>query len=88
MGTIVHGSRDAGPAFPGSDPFSHIPLKSGPRPSKVTLQQLEWAKYLEQNPLSSEENSKPTLKNTAFFIDEEGVLQGEYVKQNLWHPER
>lgn len=88
MGTIVHGSRDAGPAFPGSDPFSHIPLKSSPRPSKVTLQQLEWAKYLEQHPLSSEENSKPTLKNTAFFIDEEGVLQGEYVKQNLWHPER
>ncbi|XAO27081.1 hypothetical protein I312_105923 [Cryptococcus bacillisporus CA1280] len=61
---------------------------SGPRPSKVTLQQLEWAKYLEQHPLSSEENSTPVLKNTAFFIDEEGVLQGEYVKQNLWHPER
>lgn len=88
VGTIVHGSRDAGPAFPGSDPFSHIPLKSGPRPSKVTLQQLEWAKYLEQHPLSSEENSTPVLKNTAFFIDEEGVSQGEYVKQNLWHPER
>ncbi|AAW46909.1 hypothetical protein CNBM0660 [Cryptococcus deneoformans B-3501A] len=88
VGTIVHGSRNNGPAFPASDPFSHIPLKSGPRPSKVTLQQLEWAKYLEQHPLSSEENSTPIVKNTAFFIDEEGVLQGEYVKQNLWHPER
>ncbi|KAK8850624.1 hypothetical protein IAR55_004543 [Kwoniella newhampshirensis] len=50
--------------------------------------QLEWAKYLQQNPASTEENAQPTLRNTAFFVDETGELKGEYVKRNLWHPER
>ncbi|WVN89073.1 uncharacterized protein L203_104289 [Cryptococcus depauperatus CBS 7841] len=88
VGTIVHGSRDNGPQFPDADPFSHIPLQSGKTLSKITPQQLEWAKYLEQHPLSAEEGLNPTSKNTAFFINEQGSVQGCYEKQNLWHPER
>lgn len=30
----------------------------------------------------------PILHNTAFYIDENGELIGEYIKKNLWHPER
>ncbi|WVO16923.1 hypothetical protein L204_104609 [Cryptococcus depauperatus] len=74
--------------FPDADPFSHIPLQSGKTLSKITPQQLEWAKYLEQHPLSAEEGLNPTSKNTAFFINEQGSVQGCYEKQNLWHPER
>ncbi|ODN77925.1 hypothetical protein L202_05025 [Cryptococcus amylolentus CBS 6039] len=91
VGTIVHGSRSNAP-FPQVNPFSHIPLRSGSSTSaehsKITSAQLEWAKYFEQHPLSTEEGVEPVAKNIAFFIDDEGKAVGEYVKQNLWHPER
>ncbi|WRT70818.1 uncharacterized protein IL334_007817 [Kwoniella shivajii] len=96
-GSIVHGTREDGSApFPESSPFSHIPLTSTPdintksktSSSSITAAQLEWAEYLEKQPSTMEENAKPTLYNTAFFIDDRGELIGEYIKKNLWHPER
>ncbi|WWC65305.1 uncharacterized protein I303_107922 [Kwoniella dejecticola CBS 10117] len=94
-GTIVHGTREegAGP-IPDSNPFDHISThtaKSTHTNTKqpgITPAQLEWAKYLEKHPLSTEESAQPVLYNTAFFIDEKGELIGEYTKKNLWHPER
>jgi predicted amidohydrolase len=90
VGTIVHGTHppSAGnAAFPTGSPFEH--LLSGAKPGgKITPAQLEWAKWLQQHPSSAEENSEPVLHNTAFFIDENGDLLGEYIKENLWHPER
>ncbi|WWD20802.1 hypothetical protein CI109_105279 [Kwoniella shandongensis] len=88
-GSIVHGTRESGAPLPTVSPFAHIPLHANkPSTSKITPAQLEWAKYLEANPLSAEESSQPTLRNTAFFIDQSGEIKGEYVKRNLWHPER
>jgi len=89
VGTIVHGSlpASAGNApFPEDDPFGHL-LTTKPG-GKITPGQLAWAKWLEAHPPAWEDGVRPILKNTAFFIDDSGALVGEYVKQNLWHPER
>jgi predicted amidohydrolase len=68
--------------FPTSSPFSLDP------PKKITPAQLEWAKYLEAHPPAAEDN-EPVLHNTAFFIEGgSGKVIGEYIKRNLWHPER
>ncbi|WWC98270.1 hypothetical protein V866_005161 [Kwoniella sp. B9012] len=88
-GTIVHGTREEGAApIPSSSPFSHIPLHTSHKSPSISPAQLEWGKYLEAHPLSTEESAQPTLYNTAFFIDDEGEVVGEYTKKNLWHPER
>ncbi|WVQ95307.1 hypothetical protein IAU59_002402 [Kwoniella sp. CBS 9459] len=101
VGTIVHGTREAGSAgaadLPSVSPFEHIPSSSSSssnasgikgKHGTITPAQLEWAKYLQQHPVSAEENSQPVIYNTAFFIDEHGQVLSEYVKKNLWHPER
>ncbi|WOO82226.1 putative nitrilase [Vanrija pseudolonga] len=91
VGTIVHGvlpesAAFSHAAFPSGSPFEH--LHANTNPGKITPAQLEWAKWLEQHPATVEDNARPVLSNTAFFIDENGNVVGEYVKQNLWHPER
>lgn len=74
--------------FPTSSPFEHL-LNANAKPGdKITPAQLEWAKWLEQHPATVEDNAAPVLHNTAFFIDDNGTVLGEYVKANLWHPER
>ncbi|GFZ47998.1 hypothetical protein JCM24511_05745 [Saitozyma sp. JCM 24511] len=94
VGSIVHGALPLsaeGQSFPASSPFAHIPLSctGSPRPTKITPSQLEWAKFIEQNLPTTEENSEPVLKNTAFYVEAgTGELKGDYVKRNLWHPER
>ncbi|WWC72698.1 uncharacterized protein I206_106662 [Kwoniella pini CBS 10737] len=88
-GTIVHGKREEGfEPFPQVNPFEHITSSSLTNNNKITSSQLEWAKYLEKNPLINEEDSNPILYNIAFFINDNGDLIGEYTKKNLWHPER
>ncbi|WVR08703.1 hypothetical protein IAU60_005761 [Kwoniella sp. DSM 27419] len=82
VGSIVHGTREAGAApVPDSSPFEHIPRESkASKPHGITANQLEWAKYLQQHPMSAEENATPTLYNTAFFINEQGeVVSEEYL---------
>ncbi|KAF1959947.1 carbon-nitrogen hydrolase [Byssothecium circinans] len=45
---------------------------------------------VERHPDEASESSKEREKllNVAYFIDDEGVVRGRYVKTNLWHPER
>lgn len=75
-------------AFPQVSPFVHL-LDDEQSSEGITREQLEWAKYLEQYPETSEERAEPVLKNTAFFIEAgTGVQIGKYTKRNLWHPER
>ncbi|WWC92416.1 uncharacterized protein L201_007373 [Kwoniella dendrophila CBS 6074] len=76
---VIHGTREEGAAsVPDSNPFSHIPTDTKSKPTThITSAQLEWAKYLETHPLSSEENAGPKLYNTAFFIDDRGEIPGE-----------
>ncbi|ORY31263.1 carbon-nitrogen hydrolase [Naematelia encephala] len=95
VGSIVHGhltSSASASAIPKTSPFSHLPLDpltaSSALGNKITAAQLEWAKFLESHPISSEDAAAPELKNTAVFIDSKGQLCGQYVKRNLWHPER
>lgn len=87
VGTIVHGSLPSsaqGQPFPASSPFS-----STSQDNKITSAQLEWAKYLQQYPATTEDNSNPVLHNTAFYIEgKTGEVVGKYIKRNLWHPER
>ncbi|KAK4684937.1 hypothetical protein P7C73_g5227, partial [Tremellales sp. Uapishka_1] len=90
-GTVVHGVLPAGSAPPPiSNPFAHLPLSSTQRVSDregEKVQYQEWARYLESYSEAKAED-EPELKNTAFFINEKGELIGEYIKKNLWHPER
>ncbi|WVQ86140.1 hypothetical protein IAT38_008308 [Cryptococcus sp. DSM 104549] len=77
VGSIVHAAREDLAPTPKNSPFAHIPLTTQSRPTKITAAQLEWAKYLEQHPLTPEETAEPTLRNTAFFIDETGKVIGQ-----------
>lgn len=90
VGTIVHGSLppSASPAsaFPTSSPFEN---DGKAKHEKITPAQLEWARWLESHPATVEDNLEPILHNTAFFIEGgTGTVLGEYIKRNLWHPER
>ena len=89
VGTIVHYKPpdSLSTPLPSDSPFDP-PSSSSKAQHHQTPAQLEWAKYLESHPSTAEENSEPILHNTAFFIDDTGALLGEYVKRNLWHPER
>lgn len=60
--------------------------------NSTSPEQKAWIDWLDRNMTDNVENAghpqAPVLHNTAFYIDEEGNLIGEYVKRNLWHPER
>jgi hypothetical protein len=46
----------------------------------------EWKDFVEKYPGT---NHDPDLENTAFYIEGgSGELVDEFVKRNLWHPER
>ncbi|ORX40909.1 carbon-nitrogen hydrolase [Kockovaella imperatae] len=79
VGTIVHGKLPSShsAALPSVSPFT-----------SSDAARKEWVEYLKANPPSDEQVAEPTLHNTAFFIDENGRVLGEYIKKNLWHPER
>ena len=82
VGTIIHSPLTS----PVSSPFIH--LLDPKKPQHITPAQLEWAKYLQSHLASSEETAHPGLLNTAFFVDKDGEVKGEYVKRSLWVPER
>lgn len=90
-GTIVYGEIPEATgrhAFPETSPFTHL-LDEKHESNGITPEQLEWARYLEQYPETSEEVSEPVLKNTAVFLEAgTGKIIGRYTKRNLWHPER
>ncbi|KAK8847724.1 hypothetical protein IAR55_005583 [Kwoniella newhampshirensis] len=77
VGTIVHSSCDG---LPTTSPFDHLISSS----SQTKLS--EWRKFVRENPGT---NHSPELRNTAFYIEAgSGKVLDEFVKRNLWHPER
>jgi hypothetical protein len=81
-GTIVHGTNNALPIPPTSDP---ICLSD---PEESLLARIEWYTYFEEAGHGLEDDSHYTLINEAFYIDSVGKKVGKYTKKNLWHPER
>jgi hypothetical protein len=87
VGTIVHSIFPTQREVPTSSPFSHLPTTSKAPTSTEPISDLkEWEAFIEKNPGS---NHDPDLQNTAFYIEGgSGKLVDEFVKRNLWHPER
>ena len=50
--------------------------------------QKDWSAWVKNYKTKVTPDFKPTVKNTAFFIDDTGKLVATYDKRNLWHPER
>ncbi|WWD19408.1 hypothetical protein CI109_103868 [Kwoniella shandongensis] len=76
VGTIIHSVCDD---LPPTSPFDHL-LSDAPK--DVT----KWREYVKANPGT---NHSPQLLNTAFYIEAgSGKVLDEFVKRNLWHPER
>ena len=87
VGTIVH-DDDTGssPSKPATSPFAHLSAKGSDVSPRSTKVQEEWSSYVERNPVGAH---SPALSNTAFFIEGgTGKVVAQYVKRNLWHPER
>lgn len=84
VGTVVVGTPHASVAasIPRHSPFHHL-LSDVPTPTPEQSEWAEWTKVYVQT-----EETRPVLKNEAFFIDERGEMIGTYTKRNLWHPER
>lgn len=79
--------------FPDADPFTHLCAESAlAERTSASPEQQAWADWLGRNMTDRVENAghpqAPVLHNTAFFIDEHGDVVSEYIKKNLWHPER
>ena len=56
----------------------------GSEPSESVMG--EWEEFVKKYPGKEHD---PELQNTAIFIEGgTGKLIGDYVKRNLWHPER
>ncbi|CAD6570667.1 MAG: hypothetical protein TREMPRED_005947 [Tremellales sp. Tagirdzhanova-0007] len=88
VGTIIRPAYDAIEALdtPKDSPFAHIPLTKHPAPCAAAPSLAEWEAFVRDNPVK---NHEPALENTALFIEGgSGQLLGEFVKRNLWHPER
>lgn len=95
VGTIVHGTLPAptDDPFPTVDPFTHLtPETALAERTAPTPEQRAWVEWLGRNMTDRVENAghpqAPVLHNTAFFIDDHGEVIGEYIKRNLWIPER
>ena len=72
VGTIVHSILAKSVTTPSTSPFDG--------PTQTTSE--EWRGLCDKV-------TPERLENTAFFIDgETSQVSHEYVKQNLWHPER
>ncbi|WRT63098.1 uncharacterized protein IL334_000001 [Kwoniella shivajii] len=78
VGTIVHCVCED---LPSTSPFTHLMLSSSSKPDME-----QWRQYVKANP---GQNHSPKLHNTAFYIEAgTGKVLDEFVKRNLWHPER
>lgn len=91
----MHGSlpEETDDPFPADDPFTHLSADYVlPDMKSTSAEQKAWIDWLGRNMTDKVENAghpqAPILHNTAFFIDENGEVVGEYIKANLWHPER
>ena len=72
VGTIVHGIPAKGVTTPSKYPFDEMKQQTSG----------EWRELCEKE-------TPERMENTAFYIDgATSQVSHEYVKQNLWHPER
>lgn len=73
------------PPVPSHSPFEHL---LDPNHTGLTQAQKDWCTWITAYKSDIPPNFRPTVNNTAFFIDDTGKLLATYDKRNLWHPER